>query len=200
MNEFLRRLEPEEVAELEETGDLWVWCPSYPDYTASWSGQVKSWSDDRFPDGRLLLPYHRTNALGADGRRRSKAISQFIADAFLVPKPEPASLYSLRHIDGNQWNDCALNLAWEDRQSMALRTVANGNHPMAKKTHCVRNHPLSGDNLRITRAGSRSCVTCSRAAWSASRARRRAQDAGKPSDHITTDWVLAQRLPKEDAA
>jgi hypothetical protein len=32
------------------------------------------------------------------------------------------------------------------------------------KTHCLRGHPLDGDNLYVTARGSRSCKTCRRAA------------------------------------
>lgn len=32
----------------------------------------------------------------------------------------------------------------------------------AQKTHCVRGHPLSGDNLYVTKRGSRNCRECIR--------------------------------------
>lgn len=34
----------------------------------------------------------------------------------------------------------------------------------AKKTHCLRGHPLSGDNLYVSTKGERVCRTCRRAA------------------------------------
>jgi hypothetical protein len=34
--------------------------------------------------------------------------------------------------------------------------------PENRKTHCPRNHPYSGDNLRVQRDGRRKCATCSR--------------------------------------
>jgi hypothetical protein len=47
----------------------------------------------------------------------------------------------------------------------------------ARKTHCLRGHPLKGDNLRIKADGSRLCVTCDRwrqrKAWAAKHQRER---------------------------
>lgn len=35
--------------------------------------------------------------------------------------------------------------------------IGKGRHRNQKKTHCKRNHPLSGDNLQINKNGSRHC-------------------------------------------
>lgn len=32
----------------------------------------------------------------------------------------------------------------------------------ARQTHCIHGHPLSGENLRLTKKGHRMCLTCSR--------------------------------------
>jgi len=42
--------------------------------------------------------------------------------------------------------------------------IAKGRHRNQKKTHCNRGHPLSGDNLKINKNGSRHCRKCLRAA------------------------------------
>ena len=44
---------------------------------------------------------------------------------------------------------------------------------MQKKTHCVHDHPLSGDNIRINSRGERVCLTCDHATQARARARRR---------------------------
>jgi hypothetical protein len=44
----------------------------------------------------------------------------------------------------------------------------------AVKTHCISDHELAGDNLRINRDGSRACKTCAREATRRMRARRAA--------------------------
>jgi len=42
----------------------------------------------------------------------------------------------------------------------------------ARKTHCPRGHPLSGENLYRTKSGARCCLICKRAAWHRWKARR----------------------------
>jgi len=45
----------------------------------------------------------------------------------------------------------------------------------ARKTHCLRGHPLSGENLKMTPDGRRQCRACER--WRASSYRRRQMEA-----------------------
>jgi hypothetical protein len=48
-------------------------------------------------------------------------------------------------------------------QDNADDKMRKGRHTWANKTHCVRGHPLSGDNLRIARnSGARVCRECMR--------------------------------------
>jgi hypothetical protein len=54
----------------------------------------------------------------------------------------------------------------------------------AEKTHCLRGHPLSGDNLYVSPAGDRNCRTCQRAKHkrrnqALKEERRRAESAGE---------------------
>lgn len=52
-----------------------------------------------------------------------------------------------------------------------------GVSPAAKnvhKTHCLRGHPLSGENLYVDRKGKRSCRVCKRAAEKRYRAKNKA--------------------------
>lgn len=58
----------------------------------------------------------------------------------------------------------------ENQRDMSAR----GRSAMQKKTHCIRNHPLSGDNIRINIQGERVCLTCDHAAQK--RARRRIEE------------------------
>jgi hypothetical protein len=48
-----------------------------------------------------------------------------------------------------------------------------------EKTHCPQGHPYEGDNLRITKKGSRVCVTCARAAVNAWAARDRERNGSR---------------------
>jgi hypothetical protein len=57
-----------------------------------------------------------------------------------------------------------------------------------RKTHCVRGHPLSGDNLYIAHRGNRECTLCKRALNCGYRARRAAKKdamAGKDATWLT---------------
>ena len=48
-------------------------------------------------------------------------------------------------------------------ENRRTRQVARGAQTRSgKKTHCIRGHPLSGDNLFMERNGSRTCLTCRR--------------------------------------
>jgi len=47
-----------------------------------------------------------------------------------------------------------------------------------KKTHCPQGHPYSGDNLFITKLGSRACRICNRASNARSYKRRKEQQNG----------------------
>ncbi len=40
--------------------------------------------------------------------------------------------------------------------------MRKGRHTWANKTHCIREHPLSGDNLYVTKRGLRMCRECGR--------------------------------------
>lgn len=49
-----------------------------------------------------------------------------------------------------------------------LDSVSKGRHRSAnelRKTHCLRGHPYTGDNLYIAPDGTRYCRECQRAAW-----------------------------------
>ena len=43
----------------------------------------------------------------------------------------------------------------------------------SRKTHCIRGHELSGDNIYVSKGGNRSCKECTRAASAASYQRNR---------------------------
>ena len=50
-----------------------------------------------------------------------------------------------------------------------------GNNAHRGKTHCVKGHPLSGENIRIAKNGQRVCRACMREAMRAYRRRRHHQ-------------------------
>ena len=54
------------------------------------------------------------------------------------------------------------------------RTVERGHHKQASQTHCIRGHPLSGDNLYTYPSGTRMCRICHREKSNGARRLRRA--------------------------
>lgn len=68
--------------------------------------------------------------------------------------------------------ECKLARKRELNAKLKAERHANGSIANADKTHCIRNHPLSGGNLRIeTRTGRRTCKKC-QADWARARYRR----------------------------
>ncbi|AVO25175.1 HNH endonuclease [Rhodococcus phage Finch] len=83
-----------------------------------------------------------------------------VAEAFIGPRTPGIEV---RHMNGVSSDNRAENLRYGTRSQQRLDDVRNGVHPMAKKTHCKRDHPLSGANLRIEKGRSgpvRRCLTC----------------------------------------
>lgn len=58
-------------------------------------------------------------------------------------------------------------------------SVAKGRHRSTKKTHCLRGHPLNGNNLYVDGKGARSCKICRRAALDKFYGKRKLLTSGK---------------------
>lgn len=58
-------------------------------------------------------------------------------------------------------NGCRSTLCIEPSHLEAVTPLENMRRaPRSRKTHCLRDHPLSGSNVRFNKNGHRSCVTC----------------------------------------
>ncbi|SEE26631.1 NUMOD4 motif-containing protein [Gordonia malaquae] len=111
--------------------------------------------------GRVLTP-----SLSPDGyahvwlcrgnRRTFQRVSRAVATAWHGPCPKGMEC---RHLDGDKTNNTPANLAWGSRSENTHDKVRHGTHPMARKTHCKRGHPLSGPNVYMINGGRR-CRTC----------------------------------------
>lgn len=78
--------------------------------------------------------------------------------------PPPAAEYRALHYDDNPHNNVLANLYWGTMSENAFDRVRNGNDVGARKTHCLRGHPLEGANLTPwRRKGHRGCLACNRA-------------------------------------
>lgn len=95
-----------------------------------------------------------------NGKRKTIGVHRLVCLAFHGPAPEdkPMAL----HFNDAPADNRAENLRWGDGFDNQRDSVRNGTHVGVKKTHCPKNHPLSGDNLYIYPRGSRTCRECMR--------------------------------------
>lgn len=91
---------------------------------------------------------------------RPHTVHKLVALAFIGPRPDGMEV---RHRDGDALNPRLSNLAYGTSTQNAQDTIAHGNHPNGRKTHCKRNHPFDAANTYIIPStGSRQCRTCQR--------------------------------------
>lgn len=90
-------------------------------------------------------------------RNRPFLVHRLVLEAFIGPAPEGAEGC---HNDGDPSNNRVENLRWDTRSHNAQDSVRHGTHRNARKTHCLRGHELSGDNIFISKKGSRECRAC----------------------------------------
>jgi hypothetical protein len=114
--------------------------------------------------GRVLKP--GTTARGylvvALGHRGTIYVHHLVLLAFVGPRPAG---HQAAHGDGDRTNNVLSNLRWATpKENTADRyrhgTVLFGTrHPLGRKTHCLRGHPLD-ESRRAD--GRRACATCQR--------------------------------------
>ena|SRR6266498_3667939 len=68
------------------------------------------------------------------------------------------------------------HLALSTGRANTLRSQHSGAAVNARKSHCLRGHPLSGDNLHMDPSGRRICRACKKAENQTERARERKRD------------------------
>lgn len=89
--------------------------------------------------------------------RAAHAVSYSLAVGSVPPGLE------LDHLCRNRLCVNPAHLEAVTHRTNMLRAPTAASAVNARKTTCVNSHPLSGDNLRISRGGRRRCLTCSRA-------------------------------------
>jgi hypothetical protein len=128
----------------------------------SLSRSVASVNGSRRVRGRELAHKRAGKYLGVTlsvlGVHTSCYIHRLVAAAFLG---QPERRQEVRHLDGNGTNNDRRNLSWGTHSENALDMVGHGTHRNAKKTHCMRGHEFTTDNIYWfgTR---RRCVTCTK--------------------------------------
>lgn len=89
---------------------------------------------------------------------RQVYVHTLVLEAFVGPRPEGLEA---RHHDDVREHNYPSNLVWGTRSENNYDRVRNGGHPMAAKTHCVRGHEFTPDNIYWTDGGRhRHCKPC----------------------------------------
>lgn len=92
------------------------------------------------------------------GSRRKHSLHVLILEAFVGPRP--AGMKAL-HYDDDPQNNALSNLRWGTQSENTFDKVRNGNHPMARRTHCKHGHEYTEANTyRYPKTGYRACRTC----------------------------------------
>jgi hypothetical protein len=135
-------------------------------YEASDHGDVRSLPRrdrlGRKAGGQLLAKTERGGYLQVSLRRKTEGeracmtVHKAVMLAFAGPRP---SGHDIRHLDGNPLNNRRANLAYGTRRENNLDAVRHGTNLNAAKTHCLRGHELTDDNIYLFRT-SRACRRC----------------------------------------
>ena len=138
-------------------------------YEVSNTGKVRSVAGGR-RSGKELAQSIRSSKTGyytvsfcKKGKTMSANVHRLVASAFLS---NPENKKCVNHIDGNKQNNDVSNLEWATYQENERHSFdVLGKQPHNKgeyKEICKWGHPLSGDNLMISKAGQRKCRACGR--------------------------------------
>lgn len=118
----------------------------------------EAWSKSGLIKGSPNGTGHVVVRLYSPERSINTQMHRIVCETFHGPAPEGKPF--VLHWDDDPSNNRADNLRWGDLSDNQQDSVRNGTHVNTKKTHCKDNHPLSGENLRVTSSGRRECVTC----------------------------------------
>lgn len=172
---------------IAEAREHWVSVVGYEGYyEVSDQGRVRSvdrvieWQGTtKRLEGRILKGTikqkkgHREVRLSLGGKTRAFTVHKLVLEAFVGPRPEGMEGC---HGNGVPDDNRLENLRWDTKSSNNFDRVQHGVHHYAKRTHCAKGHPLSGDNLGKGSRGSRRCRECHREAGRLRRERERAND------------------------
>ena len=144
--------------------DIWRPVPTACGYLVSWTGHVIG------PSGVQLAQswngkYMRVS-VGKHRDRKSVAVHQLVASAFLGPKPQGLQVL---HADDNGRNNWLGNISYGTaKQNAETRLHAN-----SKKDRCPNEHLYTDENTYWHRGRYRHCRACDRERKRSSRERQR---------------------------
>jgi hypothetical protein len=175
----------------------WRPIPGFPEYQASSHGliaSVKRGERQILAGGKTDTGY-RNVLLYSGGERIGRRVHTLIALTFHGPRPEGLEI---RHLDGDQLNNAAANLAYgtreenlEDKRRHRGLLLIVGPDPVPGwaarsiriprkqlRTACRKGHPFTEANTYYYPDGRATCRPCKSATESASRRRRAFRAAG----------------------
>lgn len=117
----------------------------------------------RILKGRPMNSGHLILGLYREGKREKHLVHRLVLSAFVGPCTD--GMEGCHDPDPNPANNHLRNLRWDTRSGNERDRVKHGNHHLARKTHCLRGHPLVPGNLSPSSLarGMRACLACSRA-------------------------------------
>lgn len=115
--------------------EIWQPIPSARNYLASNLGRIKRAYVVPGSHGRPLRqngsPYLAV-AISIDGKERTRRVHQLVCEAFHGRGPAGCEV---RHLDGNQLNNCADNLCWGRRKENHADKKLHGTQPLGERCH-----------------------------------------------------------------
>jgi hypothetical protein len=107
------------------------------------------------------------------GKRKTLTVHRAVAGAFCPHSSVNQTV--VRHLDGDQRNNHASNLAWGTQSDNEKDAVRHGTHysHFRDAPECVHGHPFDDENTKFEH-GQRRCRACARARTAAYRARKKA--------------------------
>ena len=89
---------------------------------------------------------------------RQAKVHHLMLDGFVGPRPPGCDGC---HWDDNKTDNRLFNLRWDTKSANERDKVRNGRHPATRRTHCVKGHEFTPENMGI-RSGKRYCRACTR--------------------------------------
>lgn len=160
-----------------EAPEEWREIQGFPDYSISSHGRVIS---RRRGVPRVMNPtpvtggYLHVRLFSREGRSATRRVHSLVIEAFIGPRPDGLQV---RHLDGDQKNNRAENLAYGTASENARDMVRHGTHNYASRDACKNGHPFDEENTRQT-PRQRRCLACEREKCRRQRAKQNAQQQG----------------------